>query len=95
MDDDHPARTAPCSESREGTQPETGVAEPDLLQDDDLPVHVDTVVVGLLTPADEHELADDPSGRSRRREVRWNRVESAPVADKLKLDLTCRGSRAS
>ena len=86
MDDHHPDRAVPCGERCERAEPETGVAESDLLQHDDLPADVDPGVVGLLTPADEHELAANPSGRRRRREVRRNRVERPTVGDQLKLD---------
>ena len=46
----------------ERAEPETRVAEAHLLHDDDLPVDVEAVVVGLLAPADEHELALDAAG---------------------------------
>ncbi len=80
VDDDHGRRASPSCERDEAPEPEPRVSEPDLLHDDDPTVDVDTVVVGLLAPADEHELALDAALRGRRREVRRNGVDELVVA---------------
>ena len=64
MDDHHPGSAPPSCDSRERAEPETRIAEADLLQDDDLSPDVDALVVGLVASADEHELA---AARRRRR----------------------------
>ena len=75
------ARAAGGRKRNERPEPETRVAEAQLLHDGDLPSTSRPVVVGLLARADEHELALDAAVRRRGREVRRNDVERAAVGE--------------
>ena len=81
MDHDHRRRAPGGRQRNERPEPETRVAEAQLLHDGDLALDVETLVVGLLARADEHELALDAAVRRRGREVRWDDLEGAAVGE--------------
>ena len=81
MDHDHRRRAPGGRQRNERPEPETRVAEAQLLHDGDLPLDVETLVVGLLACADEHELALDAAVRRRGREVRRDDLEGAAVGE--------------
>ena len=74
-------------ERHEGAEPETRVAESDLLDHGDLSFDVEAGIVVLLAPADEDELRLDAACRRRRREVGRDGVDEASRLE-LELDST-------